>query len=104
MKALQKRIKKYCKENNRESPPEHRLLDIMSELGEVSKEVLEMSNYGRESFEYNENIKLELGDLFYSLITFANSLDLDLEECLNLSLEKYNERPGMGSSGFDKNI
>ena len=102
MKELQKRIKIFCKENNLESPPEHRLLDVMSELGEVAKEVLKMSDYGRKSIQYSENLKSELGDLFYSLITVANSFDIDLEECLNDALEKYKKRLEKGSPGSDK--
>ena len=104
MKELQKRIKIFCKENNLESPPEHRLLDVMSELGEVAKEVLKMSGYGRKSIQYNENLKSELGDLFYSLITFANSFDVDLEECLNDTLGKYKKRLEKGSPGSESKL
>jgi len=37
MKEIQAKIKKFCKEHNLESPAEHRVLDTMSELGEVPK-------------------------------------------------------------------
>ena len=103
MKSLQERIKKFCEENSLESPPEHRLLDVMSELGEVSKEFLKMSDYGRKPMQFNEDLKSEIGDLFYSLITLANSFDIDLEECLNLALEKYKKRLKKGSPGSDRN-
>lgn len=104
MKALQKRIKKYCEENNLESPPLYRLLDVMSELGEVSKEVLEISKYGRKPIQCNENLKSEIGDLFYSLITLANSFDIDLEDCLNISFEKLKKRmKEKGSPSSDRN-
>ena len=83
-----------------ESPIEHRLLDTMSELGEVAKEILKMTNYGRKSLEYREEIKSEIGDVVYSLITVANYFDIDLEEALEMVLEKYKkrlERGGVGS-------
>ncbi len=97
MKEIQKKIKDFCKENNLKSPIEHRLLDTMSELGEVAKEVLKMSNYGRKSIEYREEFKDEIGDAFFSLITVANSFDIDLEEALEEVLEKYNKRAKKGS-------
>jgi NTP pyrophosphatase (non-canonical NTP hydrolase) len=101
MKELQLKIKKFCKENNLESPPEHRVLDTMSELGEVAKEILKMSDYGRKPIKYREDIKSELGDLLYSVITIANSFDVDLDEALNLVLEKYKKRMKKGSAGSE---
>jgi NTP pyrophosphatase (non-canonical NTP hydrolase) len=104
MKEIQQKIKEFCKKHNLESPPEHRVLDMMSELGEVAKEVLKMSDYGRKSMEFREEIKSELGDVLYSLITIANSFDVDLEEALEMVLGKYEKRLKKGSAGseFDK--
>ena len=101
MKDIQEKIKKFCKENDLESPVEHRVLDTMSELGEVAKEVLKMSNYGREEAKYREELKSELGDVLYSLITIANTFDIDLEEALEQVIEKYEKRLKKGSAGSE---
>ena len=101
MRELQLKIKEFCKEHNLESPIEHRVLDTMSELGEVAKEILKMSDYGRKPVEYKEELKLELGDVLYSLITIANTLDIDLEDALNIVLEKYKKRLIKGSAGSE---
>ena len=101
MKEIQERIKRFCKENNMESPAEHRVLDTMSELGEVAKEILKMSNYGRKPIEYREELKSELGDVLYSLITIANTFDIDLEDALYQVLEKYEKRLKKGSAGSE---
>lgn len=101
MKELQTKIKKFCEEHNLESPAEHRVLDAMSELGEVAKEILKMSDYGRKPLKYREELKSELGDLLYSTITIANSFDIDLEEALNMILEKYEKRLKSGSAGSE---
>ncbi len=101
MKELQEKIKKFCEMHNLESPPEHRVLDTMSELGEVAKEILKMSDYGRKPVEYRSELKSELGDLLYSLITIANSFDIDLEEAVNLMLEKYEKRLKRGSASSE---
>ena len=102
MKKIQEKIKKFCKENNLNSSIEYRLLDTMSELGEVSKEVLKMSNYGRREKEYRKELENELGDLFFSLITVANSYDIDLEEALDKALQKYQKRSKKGSIGSEE--
>jgi len=51
--------------------------------------------------EYREELKSELGDLLYSIITIANSFDVDLEEALNMVLEKYKSRLNKGSAGSE---
>ena len=57
MKHLQERVKKFCKDNDMEAPIEHRVLDTLSELGEVAKEILKMSNYGKQAIEYRNNLQ-----------------------------------------------
>ncbi|MCC7432969.1 MazG-like family protein [Candidatus Peregrinibacteria bacterium] len=101
MKSLQAKIKTFCRNNHLESPVEHRVLDTMSELGEVAKEVLKMTNYGRKPLEFREEIKSELGDVLYSLITIANTFDIDLEESVNGVLAKYEKRLLKGSAGSE---
>ena len=104
MKELQKKIKKFCEENNMESSAEHRVLDTMSELGEVAKEILKMSDYGRKRrkpIEHKEGLKSELGDVLYSLITIANTFNIDLEDALQQVLKKYERRMKKGSADSD---
>ncbi len=98
---LQKKVFNFCKKHNLESSPEHQVLDAMSELGEVAKEILKMSNYGKKPIKYREELKLEIGDLFYSLITIANSFNVDLEEALEMVLAKYEKRLKEGSAGSE---
>jgi len=98
MKDYQTKIKKFCKNNNLESPAEHRVLDLMSEVGEVAKEILKMSDYGRQPVKYRSEIKNEIGDVLFSLITIANSFDIDLEEALKIVLDKYKKRLKKGSA------
>lgn len=101
LKELQEKIKEFCKENNLENPPEHRVLDLTSEIGEIAKEILKMTSYGKKKLEYREEMKGELGDALYSLITVANYFNINLEEALNMILEKYNKRLTKGSAGSE---
>jgi NTP pyrophosphatase (non-canonical NTP hydrolase) len=92
MNEFQEKVRKFCRQHGLEMPAEERLLDIVSELGEVSKEMLKASDYGKKEPEYNEEMKAELGDLFYSLLAVANKLNVDLEEALDMVLIKYQKR------------
>ena len=101
MKDIQEKIKLFCENNELNSPVEHRVLDTMSELCEVAKEILKMSNYGRSPIQYNSGLKMELGDVLFSIITIANAFEIDLEEALNKVLKKYEKRIKKGSSGSE---
>jgi len=101
MEDFQKMVKKFCEESSMNSPIECRVLDLVSEIGEVSKEMLKMTDYGKKPLEYRESMKSELGDVFYSLITIANFFEIDLKDALNLVIEKYNKRLKKGSAGSE---
>ena len=92
MNNFQKEVKEFTKKKKMDSPIEYRMLDLVSELGEVAKEICKMSNYGKDDPKLRKEIALELGDAFYSLITVANYYNVDLEEALKIVLAKYEDR------------
>ena len=70
-----------------------RLADIQSELGELSKEILKATRYGKtETPTRHESIEDEYGDLLFSVLALGVELKADPEYCLRKSLEKYNKR------------
>lgn len=71
---------------------ENRILDIQSELGELAKEVLKSTNYGKKELVITKELELELGDVLYSLLTFANENGVSIEKCLDGALAKYEKR------------
>lgn len=89
---LQKKIELFSKKYNLEGSIDIRFLDLTSEVGELSKEIIKGSNYGSKKFEKTENLESEIGDVFFSLIMLSNKLNIDLEEALNTSLKKYKDR------------
>lgn len=103
MKKLQKEVKEFCKKNKLEASVEHRTLDLVSEVGEVSKEILKMSDYGRKEPEFRKEIKDELGDSLFAFIALANSLDVDLTAALHSVLKKYDKRLAKGGSAGSEN-
>ena len=102
MDELQLIVKKFIKNNNWNSPIEHRTLDLVSELGELSKEIIKLNNYGRDldknkkvnSSSRNDikKIKDEMGDVMFSLINIANYFDINLETVTKHSIVKYKNR------------
>ena len=69
-----------------------RLLNIQSEVGELAKEYLENSKYGTQQFDLKEEFMEEYGDVLYTIISLANELGIDCEECLELTLKKLHSR------------
>ncbi|MFD2640361.1 nucleotide pyrophosphohydrolase [Piscibacillus salipiscarius] len=66
---------------------------MTEELGELAREVNHY--YGEKAKKSSEKEKLieeELGDLFFVLITFANSLNIDLSESFDMSMSKIEQR------------
>lgn len=106
MKQLQSSVKQFCRQYGMEMKPEHALLDTLSELGEVAKEILKVSNYGKQPIAYSDAIKAELGDVLYSLITVANAFEINLEKALTEAMDKYKKRllHGSADSKHEKNI
>ena len=64
MMDLQKEVERFCKENQLEAPTVYRLLDLVSELGEVAKEILKGSDYGKNEIKLAPRIILKTEPLF----------------------------------------
>ena len=100
--SAQRRVARFVEANRMEISVEHRLLDLVSELGEVAKAVLKETDYGRTEFQPGPEWADELGDTLFALICLANATGVDLEKALDQVLEKYRDRlnatgdPGSG--------
>jgi NTP pyrophosphatase (non-canonical NTP hydrolase) len=79
------------------------LLDLESEVGELAKEWLKGSDYGRGDFSPTDGWNEEMGDVLFALLALAESSDVDLEASLRLVLKKYANRiRETGQSGSGK--
>jgi NTP pyrophosphatase (non-canonical NTP hydrolase) len=94
--TLQRTVASFVEEAGIEAPVEARLLDLVSEVGELSKEVLEVTRYGRTPFNSPDGWVGELGDVFFSLVCIANSTGVDLGTALDGTLDKYRQRRTLG--------
>ena len=75
-----------------EVPVTSRMLDLVSEVGELSKEILKGSNYGSTSLKSTEDWEEEIGDVYFSLLSLANSTEVSLVKALDKVIYKYEVR------------
>ena len=92
MNDIQEKVNDLIKKYNLESSAEIRYIDLVTEVGELGKEILKGNDYGRKELTNTDNLELELGDVFFSLICVANGLNIDMQNALNSVLEKYKNR------------
>ncbi|MCP5100043.1 MAG: nucleotide pyrophosphohydrolase [Chloroflexi bacterium] len=84
----------FAQKHNLNHPPGVYALDLISELGEVAKEILLATEYGKRPFPNQpiETMSGEMGDALYSLCLLATAVNVDLEEALTVTLQKYESR------------
>ncbi len=92
MSTLQRTVASFVEGAGIESPVHARLLDLVSEVGELSKEALKTTDYRHAPFNPPESWADEMGDVLFALVCLANSTGVDLESALHGALGKYRER------------
>jgi NTP pyrophosphatase (non-canonical NTP hydrolase) len=92
-------LRAFNEEHDLALSPEHRVLDLVSETGELSKAVLKAGDYGAGDVERTDELADEFGDVYYCLLSLADELGVDPEAALSASLEKYRERAAEGDVG-----
>lgn len=103
MKQYQEELDKWFKENNWEywSP-----LSILARLYEECGEFARLVNhlYGdkpKKDSEEQQELEVEIGDIIYTLICFANSNNVDLDKAVRKSFDKVIKRD---KNRFNQNI
>lgn len=86
-------VTNFAKKHNLTHSPGVYAIDLMSELGEVAKEILRATAYGKNpNPHFDQKMSGELGDVLYSLCLLATAVDVDLEDALAQTLQKYEQR------------
>jgi NTP pyrophosphatase (non-canonical NTP hydrolase) len=91
MDDQQRRVAAFVDEHDLETPPEYRLLDLVSEVGELAKDANESTRYGDEPGDFDLETD-ELGDVLFALLALAADLDIDADEALEEAVSKYERR------------
>ena len=99
--AWQRGIARFAARHGLRGEVAVRLLDLASELGEVSKAYLLGTGYGQRPFRADASWEEEMGDLLFALLLLAEESGIELEGALRRVLAKYEARArdhgGIGS-------
>ncbi|SEV94004.1 MazG nucleotide pyrophosphohydrolase domain-containing protein [Halobacterium jilantaiense] len=86
----QARVAAFLDAHDLRAPPENRVLDLASEVGELAKNVNETTDYGTtDGVDVDRD---ELGDALFCLLALADELDYDAGDALDEALAKYDAR------------
>lgn len=92
LSAAQRAVAAFVAAHRLATPVPFRLLDLTSEVGELAKEVLKATDYGRRPFESDEAWAGELADVLFAVLCLADSTGVDLDAALRRALEGYERR------------
>ena len=93
MREEQEKVRELIRSCHLETSASVRCLDLVSEVGEVAKELLKASDYGtQQMFDLTRETEEELGDCLFSLLAMCDSLGIDAHDALEGALEKYRTR------------
>ena len=87
----QERVAEFVDEHDLGAPPAYRLLDLVSEVGEVAKAAAESTGYGERPGDVDVP-EDEIGDALFALLALADGFDVDAGEALSTALSKYERR------------
>ena len=105
--GLQQEVAEFCSRHGLESAAPARLLDLVSELGELAKVWLKASDYGKspQAAPESEAWQAEYGDTLFALLCLANETGIDVEDALARTLERYRQRiENFGHPGSDAEV
>lgn len=90
-KEFQQYVSEYSKiKGFDKSSMEQRMLYLMTEVGELAKEVLSVSFH--PDMEAKENLGHEMYDVVWNVFDLANKLNIDLEKAFRTKMEINDKR------------
>ena len=91
-------LRAFIAQHHLETQPAYSLLDIMSELGEVAKELLQGTDYGRSPGEADPGrMQEKIGDLMFAVAYLSTLYDVDPEAAMWESVRKFERRLDAGN-------
>ncbi|HEX3629946.1 MAG TPA: nucleotide pyrophosphohydrolase [Candidatus Dormibacteraeota bacterium] len=91
--AIQRFIDDWIRRRGRYWSPLSQYARLAEEVGELGRELnFRYGDKPRGAKDEGGSIIDELGDVFFIVIVLANDLGIDLQACLESTLQKYGER------------
>ena len=87
----QRKVADFVEEHELQGEIAYRILDLEAEIGEIAADATKSTNWGTspEDLEIKSD---EIGDVLFSLLLVAESLEVDAGKALDEALEKYQAR------------
>lgn len=89
---MQRKVEQFVAQYDLACGAQIRFMDLVSEVGELGKEIVKGSNYGRKPYEGSAAVADEAGDCLFSLLALCSELGIDAQAALEGALEKYRRR------------
>lgn len=100
---MQEKVRRFLDTHGMACGPEHRYMDMTSELGELGKELLKATRYGQKPFTPQPGCEEEMGDCLFSLLALCCEMGLDASKTLYAALKKYEARYALyGHTGSER--
>ncbi|MCL4508360.1 MAG: nucleotide pyrophosphohydrolase [Chloroflexi bacterium] len=95
LSEAQQRVHKWCvtEWNGEYWPPLGNLARLVEEVGELARLVNDRYGYKlKKASEPSQDLEIELGDILFTLIAFANSTGVNLDRAFDAVMQKYAHR------------
>ena len=89
---MQKLVEDFINKYNLRTNEQIRYIDLVSEVGELGKEILNDTNYGKNNYSHTSQTTDELGDCLFSLLALCCEMNVDATSALQQVLAKYEAR------------
>ena len=89
---MQKLVKDFISKYDLHTNEQIRYIDLVSEIGELGKEIIKGVDYGKKEYKHTFDVSGELGDCLFSLIALCCEMNLDAQEVLQQAMSKYEIR------------
>lgn len=91
MNRQQQQVASFIERHGLHAPPAYRLLDLVSEVGELATDANRSTEYGnaRGALTLSED---EVGDVLFALLALADSQGIDADEAVQTAVKKYEHR------------
>ena len=90
---IQEHAEELCRKNGwLDRTPDQRFRYLISEVGELSNDLIKLNQPGQELGELKRKIGHEMFDVMWNICDLANLLDIDLEKCAHEKRDLNNKR------------
>jgi len=85
-------VQNFIQQHSWQTDVQTRYIDLVSEIGELGKEITKSTDYGKRELILSEQMTDEMGDCLFSLFALCHAMGIDAQAALDGALDKYERR------------